>query len=801
MADNPLHDDAAAIADRRATSTHSTSEGIRLLDRIARVFGAPVREPDAPRGVSLFLWGPLEVRRSLGAGSFGEVFAAWDPTLQREVALKLRSPETGALRWLDEARNLARIRHSNVLTVHGADVLDGRAGIWTELITGRTLEQELATSGPFTEAETLRIGRDIASALIAVHAAGLVHGDIKTNNIMLERGESPRRAVLVDFGSADTLLGDDDIPAYLVGTPLTMAPEVLDGKPATAASDVYGLGATLFRMVTGRYPVEAQTIDDLRRAHASGTKRSVRAVASQVSLRLSRAIERALEPDPAHRWPNALAFRRALDDVADPTRRVRTRAAAIGASAAAIAAVAVVAILIARPGPSPLAHKTLSTPSAPGLLKQTWQRAADQSRSGWGWVAAILDVNGDGIDDAVTGQPDRREENGAKRGRLLVFLGTPNGLSGEPDFTLIGDPGAARLGAPLTSAGDVNGDGFDDLLVTDLTSPNVDALARVRLFFGNKDAKPVPSTWSITGQSPQSGLGNSMTSAGDVNHDGYGDVLVAEYGGKDRFDREGLVYLYFGSPSGLNEKPAWTGRGGQMTAELGGTTMRRAGDVNGDGFDDILVGSAYWDAGAVDCGQARLYLGTATGATEKPVWTFQGANTNSYLSHCVAGSFDANHDGYADIILGEPKFSDEQRPERGRALIFFGGHDGPSSTPDWQVLGAVPYMHFGYTVCGLGDIDGDGFDEVVVGASQYTDGKRTHLGAAEIYRGGRDGCETTPSWRAIGDRNDAHLGQLIWSGDLNGDHISDLLLGAPMWGDSIPETGLLVTYLGQHLTK
>ncbi|HXV13891.1 MAG TPA: serine/threonine-protein kinase, partial [Candidatus Krumholzibacteria bacterium] len=322
---------------------------------MTRLFGAG-SDAKPPRSESLFLWGPLEVKQPLGAGSFGEVFAAWDPTLARDVALKLRSPEVGALRWLDEARNLARVRHPHVLTVHGADVLDGRAGIWTELITGRTLEQELEISGPFPATETLRIGRDIASALVAVHAAGLVHGDIKASNIMLEDGESPRRAVLVDFGSADQLLGQDDIPPYLVGTPLTMAPEVLDGKPATSASDVYGLGATLFRLLTGRYPVETASLDDLKRAHASGEPRSARSVAPNVSPRLSRVLERALEPDPARRWPDARAFKRALDDVADPTRRIRARAAAIGASAAALAAIVVLGILIARPGPGPISR-------------------------------------------------------------------------------------------------------------------------------------------------------------------------------------------------------------------------------------------------------------------------------------------------------------------------------------------------------------------------------------------------------------------------------------------------------------
>ncbi|HET6462232.1 MAG TPA: serine/threonine-protein kinase, partial [Candidatus Krumholzibacteria bacterium] len=244
MVKGPHFDEVAAISDRRTASTHSSSEGVRLLDRLARLFGAPAEvKPDSDEA-SIFTWGTLEVRRLLGRGSFGEVYAAWDATLRREVALKLRAPEVGTLRWLDEARNLARIRHPHVLTVHGADVLDGRAGIWTERIDGQTLEEILSRDGPFADAEVVRIGRDLASALAAVHDAGLVHGDVKTSNIMLEASAAPRRAVLVDFGSADKPVVDD-IPAYMIGTPLAMAPEVLEGHAASAASDVYGLGTTL----------------------------------------------------------------------------------------------------------------------------------------------------------------------------------------------------------------------------------------------------------------------------------------------------------------------------------------------------------------------------------------------------------------------------------------------------------------------------------------------------------------------------------------------------------------------------
>src|SRR5215475_6438279 len=128
MNDDRLIDEASAIADRRPATTSSSPRGIRILDHLGRMFATPSSHQKQDDASALFLWGSLEVRRLIGAGSLGAVNEACDPTLHREVALKLRSTEAGALRWLDEARNLARVRHPHVVTVHGADVLNGRAG-------------------------------------------------------------------------------------------------------------------------------------------------------------------------------------------------------------------------------------------------------------------------------------------------------------------------------------------------------------------------------------------------------------------------------------------------------------------------------------------------------------------------------------------------------------------------------------------------------------------------------------------------------------------------------------------------
>lgn len=261
-------------------------------------------------------WGSLILRERIGEGSFGEVFRAWDPRLEREVALKLLRPSRGGnddeleASVVAEGRALARVRHPNVVAVYGADRFDGRVGVWMEYVHGRTLEELLRERGPFSVHEAIGAGIDVCRALSAVHRAGLLHRDVKTQNVMRDEAG---RSVLTDFGTVSRAGRDDETDAVLLaGTPLYLAPEVIDGSAPTVPSDLYAVGVLLFHLATGDFPVTGATFRDVREAHRAGRRQLVRSLRPDLPDRFVDVVERATAPDPARRPPTAAALERLL---------------------------------------------------------------------------------------------------------------------------------------------------------------------------------------------------------------------------------------------------------------------------------------------------------------------------------------------------------------------------------------------------------------------------------------------------------------------------------------------------------
>jgi TolB-like protein/tetratricopeptide (TPR) repeat protein len=281
---------------------------------------------DAPPFARL-TWGPLEIRRTIGHGRFGTVHVAWDPSLEREVALKiLRSADQSAA-VIREARLLARVRHPNVVTVYGVDQHDEAVGLWMELIEGLTLRQVLAVRGVLGAQEAALIGIDLCRAVAAVHKAGLLHRDIKVHNVMREAGG---RIVLMDFGAGEVRSDPSRGVQGLIGTPVYAAPEIFSGAPAMIASDVYSVGVVLYHLVTMQYPVEGETIYEIASAHEREDMTPLSDRRPELPESFTRVVERALERDRARRYRSCGALLQdlvnALElDAASTTRMIPAR--------------------------------------------------------------------------------------------------------------------------------------------------------------------------------------------------------------------------------------------------------------------------------------------------------------------------------------------------------------------------------------------------------------------------------------------------------------------------------------------
>jgi eukaryotic-like serine/threonine-protein kinase len=395
-----------SAAEQRAADP-ATRRVVAELRRLARVMEARHGSPASPLSAddespgldepshAASAWRHLVTLEQVGAGAFGSVYRAWDTRLDREVALKLlRGRDTAPLRPpLDEARLLARVRHPNVVSVYGADEDEHGAGIWMEFIEGRTLANLVAAHGPMSGREAAGIGLDLCRALAALHAAGLVHRDIKAQNVMREVGG---RIVLMDFSGAR---GPDGTIAHEVhGTPLYMAPELFDGSPATPASEIYAVGVLLFYVLAGRHPVEGATLQDVRAGHAAGARASLRDLRPELGDAIVQIVERAIADDPGARYRTAGDLERALlgaiggpeatDTTLAPVRRRGARHRPAAVVALVLAGLGAVAGWHARaPAPAaPLVRFTLGPPYITG----SWPRVSPDGR----WIVYGADADG-----------------------------------------------------------------------------------------------------------------------------------------------------------------------------------------------------------------------------------------------------------------------------------------------------------------------------------------------------------------------------------------------------------------------
>ena len=221
-----------------------------------------------------------KIERFLGQGGMARVYLATHLTLERPCAIKVLRPVTierdknAAEAFLIEARAAAALVHPHVVALHTIGKSDRRHYIEMEYVSGQSLGRLLQTSGALDPLEATRLMLQISSALAAAHEVGMVHRDVKPENVMVT---DTRDAKLADFGLAKRITSKQSIDGtVLCGTPNYMAPELFAGRSATKQSDIYAMGVTYFSLLAGRLPVETQSVNELIRFHASQNSDFVR---------------------------------------------------------------------------------------------------------------------------------------------------------------------------------------------------------------------------------------------------------------------------------------------------------------------------------------------------------------------------------------------------------------------------------------------------------------------------------------------------------------------------------------------
>ena len=206
-------------------------------------------------------------------------------------------------------------------------------------------------------------------------------------------------------------------------------------------------------------------------------------------------------------------------------------------------------------------------------------------------------------------------------GRAYVYLGSAAGLAATAAWTAEGDQAGANFGWSVATAGDVNGDGYADVIVGAAYYDNgqVDE-GRAYVYLGSAAGLAATAAWTAESDQASANFGNSVATAGDVNGDGYADVIVGAYLYDNGQADEGRAYVYLGSAAGLAATAAWTAESDQAIADFG-YSVATAGDVNGDGYADVIVGAFLYDNGQADEGRAYVYLGSAAGLAAAAAWT------------------------------------------------------------------------------------------------------------------------------------------------------------------------------------
>ncbi len=428
-----------------------------------------------------------------------------------------------------------------------------------------------------------------------------------------------------------------------------------------------------------------------------------------------------------------------------------------------------------------------------------WLGFPAQTGSLYGYaVSAAGDLNCDGYADIAVGSSkftDLVDHEGA----VFVYYGSQAGMADTPDWIYASGLAGSLFGSSVSGAGDVNGDGCDDLVVGAHRYKNGEAGEGIAtLFLGAGSGLSAAPDWTYESNVKEAQFGYAVSGAGDVNNDGYDDVLIGANTYSPGLTNQGAAFLFYGSASGLGLAPDWSYAGEQGFANLG-QAVGAAGDINNDGFDDVLVGVPFFDTALVDEGSILVFHGSASGPSLLPDSSLQLGAAGAWFGYAVSGAGDVNNDGFDDVITGAPRYYDLPSAQQyeGAAYLYLGSPSGIQAVPAWSYESDQAWANFGWSVAGAGDVNNDGFDDVIAGAPLY-DYDQPDEGAAFVFRGGPLGLVSWPEWHGEGNQATTQFGWSVASaGDTNQDGCADVVVGAPEYmKDEKTKMGSAMLYQG-----
>lgn len=388
-------------------------------------------------------------------------------------------------------------------------------------------------------------------------------------------------------------------------------------------------------------------------------------------------------------------------------------------------------------------------------------------------IATAGDINGDGYSDVLVGAPSYDS-----RGAVFVYMGSPNGLATTPALTLSGPAENSQFGTSVGTAGDVNDDGFSDVIIGTVVSPEAGApsIGSAYVYLGSAvGLSSIPANMLAGTEAGYFGT-SSVSGVGDVNGDGFSDVMI----GRKEVVTDPKVMIYLGSSDGLPNLPSQTLSLSLTNYSFGGAITGMS-DMTGDGISEVLVSAFHQQDGK---GAVYLYEGSSLGLKDTPLSITYGTANGAFGS-------SISSTGAMDFVGGAPGVIIGDHTGKGKAHIYLGGVIGLSETPGITLPGVMPEDNFGFSVSSAGDFDGDGYPDVLIGAASYDSDGNSHV---YFHKGVLGELHSWRSQDLISPQANSAFGKsLACAGDVNGDGYSDVIIGA---FEADLETGAVYVYEG-----